>query len=220
MALISAYPNPSTTGRPVTIIGQGFGNAVEVTFEISPGGFKSEIVCTAAGAVSTSGIADHATGTLTSTGQPVAGETFTLDTRVYTMRANVATMVNPYDVLIGAAATNTLDNIVAAVNGDRAGLGVVYGAGTVAHPTVFAGGKTSTTVVFYARIPGSANGQNSIATTETLTTNAFGGGTLAGGASGAAQAMLWVPPEEGTYTVTATDGTNTATPLQVQIYTS
>lgn len=218
MATIIATPNPGATGRPVTIVGQGFGNAIEVTFEIAPGGFKSEIVCTAGGSVSTSGIADHATGTLTGSGQPVAGETFTLDTRVYTMRASLATLTAAYDVLIGAALTNTLDNIVAAVNADRAGLGTLYGPGTLQHPTVFAAEKTATTVVFKARVPGT--GGNSIATTETLTTNAFGGGTLTGGAAAVAQSMLWVPPEEGVYTVTATDGTNTATPITVQIFTT
>lgn len=218
MAQIIATPNPSATGRPVTIVGQGFAATTEVTFEISPGGFRSEIVSTGGGAVSTSGIADHATVTLTSTGNAVAGETLTLGSVTYTFRATAATMTAANDILIGAAATNTYDNIVAAVNGDPAGRGSLYFATTPPHPTVYAGAKTATTVVFYARQPGAAG--NSIASTETMTVSSFGAGTLTGGASAAAQSMLWVPSSAGMFTVTATDGTNTASPITVQIYTT
>src|SRR5262245_19144117 len=105
MASLQATPNPGSTGRQVVIVGQGFGNALEVTFEIIPGGFRSEIVCTAGGSVSTAGIADHATVTLTNTAQPNAGEQFVLNTTTYTMRATVGTFAAANEILIGASAS-------------------------------------------------------------------------------------------------------------------
>ena len=217
MASIIATPNPGIVGQPIYVVGEGFTASAEVTLTVAESGLGSEIAASGGGAFSTSGLADHATVTLTGSGQPSAGETFTLGTTVYTMRATVATFAGAYEVLIGAALTNTLDNIKAAVNAYQADLGSLFSQGTLPHPTVFAGAKTATTVVFYARVPGT--GGNSIASTETLTTNAFGAGTLTGGAAALARPTVWAPAEEGTYNLRATDGTNTAT-LQVRVFTS
>ena len=215
MASIVATPNPGVVGQPVTIMGEGFANSTEVTVEIVGFGARSEIVSSGAGAFSSSGLADHATVTLTSTGNAATAETLTLGTRVYTLRSGTGTLL-PNEIRLGATASATLDNIKAAVNG-AAGEGTTYGLGTVPHETVFAGPKTATTIIFYARQPGA--GGNSIASTETLTTNAFGAGTLSGGAAALAKPLNWVPTEEGTYRVTATDGTNSAS-LDVRIFTS
>lgn len=217
MASLVATPSPGIVGQPIYVVGEGFTASAEVTLTVAEPGLGTEIVASGGGAISNSGLADHATVTLTGAGQPSAGETFTLGTQVYTMRATVATFAGAYEVLIGAALTNTLDNIKAAVNGVEASLGSLFSANTLPHPTVFAGAKTATTVVFYARTPGT--GGNSIASTETLTNNSFGAGTLTGGAAALARPAVWLPTEEGTYNLRATDGTNTAT-LQVRVYTS
>jgi hypothetical protein len=195
-------------------LGEGFANSTEVIVEIAGAGFKSEIVSSGAGAFSSAGLADHATVTLTSTGNAATSETVTLGTQVYTLRSGTNTLL-PNEIRLGAAATDTLDNIKAAVN-NAAGEGVTYGLGTLKNADVFAGPKTATTIIFYARKPGTIG--NSIVSTETLTTNAFGAGTLTGGAAALAKALDWTPADEGTFRVTATDGTNSAA-LDVRIFT-
>lgn len=216
MASLVATPSPTRVGSPVTIAGEGFANATEVVVGVSEDGYTSEIVSSAAGAFASDAVADHATGTLTGSGQPSAAETMTIGTRVYTMRASLATLTAANDILIGAALTNTLDNIKAAVNG-QAGEGITYGLRTVRHETVFASSKTATTVVFHARVGGTDG--NAIATTEGLTTNAFGGGTLSGGAAALAKALVWTPTRIGTYNLSATDGT-TGAALQVRVFSA
>ena len=216
MASIVASPNPGTVGKPVVIAGEGFGNAVEVTISVVQAGFQSEIVCTASGQVATDAIADHATVTLTGTNNPSAGETMTLGSRVYTFRASVATFAGVDNILIGAALTNTLDNIKAAING-ASGEGSLYSYGTVRHQEIYASNKTATTVVFHARRGGADF--NTLASTETLSNNSFGAATLSGGAAAGAKAMNWLPTKEGTYDITATDGTNSAA-TTVRIFTS
>jgi hypothetical protein len=215
MASLTATPNPGIVGKPIAILGEGFANSTECVVEVVGPGVKSEITSSAAGAFSSAGLADHATVTLTSTGQPSTSETLTLGTQVYTLRSGTNTLL-PNEIRIGAAATDTLDNIKAAVN-NGAGEGVTYGLGTPKNNDVFAGPKTATTIVFYARQPGTVG--NSIVSTETLTTNAFGAGTLTGGAAALAKPLDWTPTEEGTYRVTATDGTNSAS-VDVRVFTS
>lgn len=85
------------------------------------------------------------------------------------------------EVLIGASAAASLDNIKDAVNkGAVAGSeGTTYGFGTKANKWVTAGTNTDTTQVVTAR---SKRFGSSIATTETCANAAWGGATLAGGA--------------------------------------
>jgi hypothetical protein len=130
------------------------------------------------------------------------------------MRTGTGTLL-PNEIRIGASASATLDNIKAAVN-NGAGEGTTYGLGTARHDSVFAGQKTATTIVFFALVAGTAG--NSIATTETLTNNSFGGGTLSGGAAAGAKSLVFTPAHAGTYTVRATDGTNSAT-TTVRVFT-
>lgn len=215
MASLTATPNPGTVGVPVTILGEGFANSTECVLEIVGVGLKSEITSSSAGALSTAGLADHATVTLTSTGNALTSETVTLGTQVYTLRSGTNTLL-PNEIRLGATASDTLDNIKAAVN-NAAGEGVTYGLGTQKNLDVFAGPKTATTIVFYARRPGAIG--NGLVSTETLTTNAFGAGTLTGGAAALAKPMDWTPADEGTYRVTATDGTNSAS-VDVRVFTS
>lgn len=102
-----------------------------------------------------------ASATLTSDAtNPVDGDTVTIGSRVYTF---VEALTTADQVLIGAAAADTLDNLKAAVNGD-AGEGTTYGTGTEAHADVDATTNTDTTQLFVAKTVG--EGGNAIAKAE------------------------------------------------------
>lgn len=118
-----------------------------------------------------------ATQTLTSDATaPANNDTVTIGAQVYTFKTTLTPAA--YEVLIGAAATNALDNLKSAVNA-TAGSGTLYGAGTVANASASAGTKTATTIVFTALISGT--GGNAIASTETSAHLSFGAATFAGG---------------------------------------
>jgi len=122
------------------------------------------------------------TGTITSSGVAVAGNTITIGDVVYTFRAAVDnTKAN--EIKIGAAATNSLDNLKDAINGTAvvAVVGTDYSQPTVRHPQVTAGAKNATTLVV-ASTDTNANG--SLATTETMTNWAWGAATLSAGTLG------------------------------------
>lgn len=121
------------------------------------------------------GAAAAATGVFTLAGNPTDGETVTIDGVVYTF---VDTLALAFDVLIGAAATNTLDNLIAAINLD-AGAGTLYGTGTTAHPSVSAAAGAGDTMDVDAATGGAAG--NSIATTTDAADGSWGSGTLTGG---------------------------------------
>lgn len=124
------------------------------------------------------------TTTLTSSGVAVAAETVTIGPVTYTWRAAVTNTV-PNEVKIGAAATNSLDNLKDAINGTAvvAVVGTDYSQSTVRHPLVTAGTKTATTLVVTVT---DANTNGTLATTETMTNWAFTGATLSAGTLGAA----------------------------------
>jgi hypothetical protein len=119
-----------------------------------------------------------ATTTLTSTGVALNNETMTIGTRVYTFKTALTGAAD--EILIGAAATNTLDNIKDAINRTTVSgtPGTTYGLGTVVNDLVSAGAKTATTLVLTALYPSIGN---TVVTTETLTNFSFTGGTLASG---------------------------------------
>jgi hypothetical protein len=122
-----------------------------------------------------------ATTTLTSTGVAGNNETFTIGTRVYTLKtALTAGGAVADEILIGAAATNTLDNIKDAINRTSVSgaPGTTYGSGTTVNEQVSAGAKNATTLVLTALFPSLGN---TIVTTETMANFAFTGGTLASG---------------------------------------
>lgn len=117
-----------------------------------------------------------AVGTLTLAGNAVAAETVTIDTTVYTWRATLTAAAN--DVLVGATASDSIDNLIAAINRSGAA-GVAYSEATEAHSTVTAAAGAGDTMVVTARTAGAAG--NSIATAETMTNGSWGAATLAGG---------------------------------------
>lgn len=206
MASIVATPNPAKVGQQVSIAGEGFANATECTLSIASEGLVSEIVSSGAGNVASDAIADHGTQTITSVGVAQNNETVVIGGVTYTFKTTLTGAA--YEVLIGAAATNSLDNLKAAING-AAGEGSTYGVGTVRHPDVFAATKTATTLVIWARQAGTAG--NAIATTETMANWSWGAATLAGGAAAGAKAFTWIPTRIGTFTISVTDGSTTAT---------
>lgn len=106
-----------------------------------------------------------------------AAETVTIGSTVYTFKD---TLGAAYDVKIGASASDTIDNLIAAINYD-AGEGSLYGTGTEIHPDVSAAAGAGDTMDLSAKVGGTAG--NSIATTETMSAGSFGGGTLSGGAA-------------------------------------
>lgn len=133
---------------------------------------------TAASATLNTNLAAAATGTLTLVANPTDGDTVTIGTKTYTLQ-DTLTNTNG-NVKIGATASDTLDNLIAAIN-LAAGAGTTYAAATTVHPTVTAAAGAGDTMTVTAKSTGTAG--NAIATTETFTNsgNVFGAATLAGG---------------------------------------
>ena len=118
---------------------------------------------------------EFATGSLSFNGNATDGETVTIGETVYRY---VILPVQAYDVLIGASASITIANHIAAVN-DSGVEGVNYGTGTEAHPDVTASTVPGQMDVI-AKVAGV--GGNSIVTTSTSLTATWGAATLEGGA--------------------------------------
>jgi len=114
-------------------------------------------------------------GTLTLAANAVADETVTIGSTVYTWKGTVSTTAN--EVLVGASATASCNNLVAAING-AAGGGSTYGSATVAHTQVTAV-RSSDTVVVTANDGITDAVGTLIATTETMTQGSWGATTLA-----------------------------------------
>lgn len=117
-----------------------------------------------------------ATGTLTLTGNAANGETVTIDTKTYTFQT-VLTDVDG-NVLIGATASDSIDNLIAAIT-LGSGAGTTYAASTTLHPTVTATAGVGDTMDAEAKLGGTQG--NLIATTTTLGSGSWGGSTLSGG---------------------------------------
>jgi hypothetical protein len=122
---------------------------------------------------------DAATGILTLTGNAVDGETVTIGSKVYTFQ-DTLTDVNG-NVKVGASASVSLDNLIAAIN-LGAGAGTLYATATTLHPTVIASAGAGDTMNLTAKTKGTDG--NSIATTTTLADGSFAEVTLTGGKDG------------------------------------
>lgn len=116
-----------------------------------------------------------ASGLLTSTGNPADGDTVTVGAAVYTFKD---TMAAPFDVKRGAVASESLSNLVAAINADGEE-GVNYYAGTSAHPKVFAEVASETTAKVTARQGGLSG--NSVPLAEASSVLNWSGAALTGG---------------------------------------
>ena len=121
-----------------------------------------------------------ATETMDATGGDFAnGETFTIGTRVYTMETPFTDTVDY--ILIEAAATDTLDNIIDAIL-SGATEGTKFGTGTVVNADVTAAAGAGDTIDFEALVAGTQG--NGIALAETSTNVIWTGAAvfLSGGA--------------------------------------
>jgi hypothetical protein len=124
------------------------------------------------------------TTTLTSTGVFADGDTITIGGITYTMKTALTAASTANQILIGAAATNSLDNIKDAVNATALVTtpGVGYGSLTKRNPLVTAGAKAATTLVFTVT---DSNVGGSTATTKSAANFAFTGATMSAGTLGA-----------------------------------
>lgn len=119
-----------------------------------------------------------ATGILTLTANPSNGQTVTLGASTYTFNTVLGAAGS---VLIGVDEETSLENLVAAINGD-AGAGTIYGTGTVVNASATAAiAPTAAQLTATAITAGTAG--NSIASTETLSAGSWTGATLSGGAA-------------------------------------
>ncbi len=115
-----------------------------------------------------------ATGTLSFNGNVSNLETVTIGVTAYRF---VTVLAVAYDVLIGGTASQTILNLIAAVNA-AAGAGTVYGTGTLAHPNVTASSSPGK-MIATAKVAGVAG--NAIVTTSTAPNATWGAATLQGG---------------------------------------
>jgi len=119
---------------------------------------------------------DFATGILTLTGNALDTETVVIDGKTYTFQTALTDVDG--NVLIGAAATDSIDNLIAAIT-LGAGAGTLYATSTTLHLTVTAAAGAGDTMDATAKTRGTAG--NSLATTETLTNGSWANATLTGG---------------------------------------
>lgn len=121
------------------------------------------------------GDGDVATGVLTASANPAAGGVIRIGNYYYTIVA--ALTGAPFEVLRGVAATNTLDNLIAAIN-SAAGGGTTYGVLTPKNPDVSAAAGAGDTIDLSSRYRGVD--ANNIVTTDDSASISFGASTLAG----------------------------------------
>lgn len=122
------------------------------------------------------------TTTLTSTGVFADADTITIGGITYTMKTAISNTV-ANQILIGAAATNSLDNIKDAINATTVSgaVGTIYSTPTKRNPLVTAGAKTATTLVFTVT---DTNIGGTYATTKSAANFAWTGATLSAGTLG------------------------------------
>ena len=123
-----------------------------------------------------------ASGTLTSSGVAANNDTVTIGTQTYTFKtALTGGGATANEVLIGVNAAASLQNLKDAVNLTGVA-GTAYGSATTINASASAGAITATTLVFTAKLNGTAG--NALASVGNGGTFTFGAGTLAGGVAG------------------------------------
>lgn len=134
----------------------------------------SSLVCALPNATSV-----RATGAFTLTSNPANGDTVRIGYSTalvqYTFKT---TVVNPYDVKIGADITATSVNLVRAINFSGGTVGTDYGSGASAHPLVTATSAAGVTTVTANAYNTSGN---AIATQKTCANGSWGGSAMSGG---------------------------------------
>jgi len=111
--------------------------------------------------VATFSTATAAQGKLTLVGNVTADDEVTIGSITYKF---VAVPAAAYDVAIAGSASDTINNLIAAITAREEGVGTAYGAGTVAHPEVTAAAGQGDTMTVTALVKGAAG--NAIGTTD------------------------------------------------------
>lgn len=174
---INPYPDPWFTGDAPAVYEAYYDMPADTVFQARQAvGFDGNGLLIPATQAGPAGV--RATGVLTFSGVGTPGDTVTVGARVYTLSATVAT---PNTVLIGATATATAANLVAAINATPAGSGVTYGAGTQDNASATASSAVAV-LTLTARVAGAVG--NSIVTTEAGSSASFGAATMTGGTGG------------------------------------
>lgn len=117
-----------------------------------------------------------ASGTLEFSANPLDTETFVAGSTTYTFNTVLG---GANSVLIGVDADETLDNLIAAIEG-APGSGTIYGTGTTANADVAAEARPGAIMEAFAIVPGTAGNLLTFTTTVTGATIS-GAGTLTGG---------------------------------------
>lgn len=138
---------------------------------------------------------EAATETLDFAGQPANNDTVTIDGTVYTFKTTLTPTA--FEVLRGADATASRDNLVSAINLTGTP-GTDYAADTTEHPTVSAA-ASGADLVATAETAGTAG--NSIATTESSANLSWGGATLSGGRDGDQINLTAIPTSTDTQVI-------------------
>ena len=149
-----------------------------------------------------------ATDVITPSANPLAGDTVTVGGQTYDIVAAIGGVAAGHiQVLKGAALTNTLDNLAAAINGTAgAGTTYAYGTGTGANTQATAANTGGTALTVTATATGTAgNGITVSAVASGATTYAVATPTTTGGQdlNGVAQANDTVKVGNQTYTFVA-----------------
>ena len=129
--------------------------------------------------------------------------TFVIDDQTYYFTTDLQESVTgtavANEILWVTSDAVALDNMKKAINGTGTE-GTDYSTGTNAHPTVIATTNTDTAQTVESRFWGTLG--NTIATTETMTTTAWGSTTLTGGTAGARQILNTYTFPSGSQVVT------------------
>lgn len=138
-----------------------------------------------------------ATGTITTTDVFADGETITINGVTYTMKATLSSPTQAYEVLIGASAAASLDNLKLAINQggtayptavDNSGVGSTWSTGTVRHPHVTATTNANDSQVVEAREFGTA--AHLFDTVETCANASWGATKMSGGVANVLNEVL------------------------------
>lgn len=117
-----------------------------------------------------------ANGVLTLAGNAANNETVVIGTKTYTFQTALTDVDG--NVLIGATASDSLDNLIAAIT-LGAGAGSTYAASMTLHPTATASAGAGDTMNCSAKVPGTVG--NTLASTETLANGSWTAATLING---------------------------------------
>lgn len=117
--------------------------------------------------------------TLTLVGNAANTETVTVGGTAYTFQTTLTNVAG--NVLIGATASDSIDNLVAAINAQSTLVGIKFAAATVVNANVRGTTGAGDTMIAIAKTEGASG--DALGSTETLASGSWGAAVLAGGTS-------------------------------------